>query len=76
VAALKVGAKLNFVDRDERDALITSNPSVYSVTDHYLNYPWVLVSLANVSIAELEELLDDAWRMTAPAKLRSEFDAG
>jgi len=64
------------VDRDERAALITSAPDIYSVTDHYRNYPWILVSLANVSIAELEERVTDAWRMTAPAKLRAQFDAG
>jgi hypothetical protein len=64
------------VDRDERAALIASAPKIYSVTDHYVNYPWVLVSLADVSIAELEELVTEAWRLTAPSKLRAEFDAG
>ena len=64
------------VDRDERSALIASAPNVYSVTDHYRNYPWILVSLADVSIAELEERVTEAWRITAPAKLRAEFDAG
>ena len=64
------------VDRDERTALITTAPDIYSVTDHYRNHPWILVSLAHVSIAELEERVTDAWRMTAPAKLRAQFDAG
>jgi hypothetical protein len=64
------------IDRDERAALITSAPDVYSVTDHYRNHPWILVSLANVTIADLEERVTEAWRMTAPAKLRASFDAG
>jgi hypothetical protein len=64
------------IDRDERGPLIAGAPDIYSVTDHYRNHPSILVSLGNVSIAELEERMTDAWRMTAPAKLRAEFDAG
>ena len=64
------------VDRDEREALVVSAPKIYSVTDHYLNHPWILVSLADVGIAELEERVTEAWRLTAQAKLRAEFDAG
>jgi hypothetical protein len=64
------------IDRDERAALIVSAPKIYSVTDHYLNHPWILVSLENVGIAELEERATEAWRLTAPAKLRNQFDAG
>ena len=64
------------IDRDERAALIVSAPKIYSVTDHYVNYPWILVSLAEIGVAELEERVTEAWRLTAPAKLRAEFDAG
>jgi hypothetical protein len=64
------------VDRDEREALVVSAPKIYSVTEHYLNYPWILVSLADIGIADLEERVTEAWRLTAPAKLRAEFDAG
>ena len=33
---------------EERDEMIATEPETYYITDHYLNYPWVLVRLAKV----------------------------
>ena len=44
------------VDRDERDALIESEPEVYFVTPHYENYGYVLVRLDVVERDELREI--------------------
>jgi hypothetical protein len=61
------------VDRDERAALIESEPGVYFVTPHYENYGYVLVHLEVVERDHLREILTDAWRLAAPKKLRDEL---
>jgi hypothetical protein len=61
------------VDRDERDALIDSEPEVYFVTPHYENYGYVLVRLDVVERDHLREILTEAWRLAAPKKLRDEL---
>ena len=58
------------VDRDERDALIESEPEVYFVTPHYENYGYVLVRLDAVERDELREILIDSWRLAAPRRLK------
>ena len=47
---------------DERDELIAADPNTYYLTDHYVNYPAVLVRLRLVSPDALRELLLMAWR--------------
>lgn len=59
---------------DERSVLIDANPAVFHVTDHYENHPWVLVRMAEVDRAGLEDVLENAWRRVAPAKLIKELD--
>jgi hypothetical protein len=56
------------VDFDVRDALLESRPQTFYLTDHYRGYPTVLVRLP-VPSALLREVLDVAWRRTAPARL-------
>ena len=50
---------------DERALLLNANPNTYSLTDHYVNYPLVLVRMAHVSRKELQDLLIEAWRLGA-----------
>ena len=47
--------RLQFIDRD---FLLQSNPDVYYVKPHYLNYPCVLVRLAKITRKDLRELLE------------------
>jgi hypothetical protein len=47
---------------DQRAELIEAEPSVYYVTDHYLNYPTVLVRLSRIDRNSLKDLLGMAWR--------------
>jgi hypothetical protein len=42
---------------DTRDRLMRAKPSVYYVTDHYVNHPCVLVRLGRVSRTALRALL-------------------
>ena len=53
------------IDRQERALLVTANPKTYSFTDHYANYPWILVRMASVGRQELRELLTQAWALAA-----------
>lgn len=53
----------------ERDYLLSSAPETFFITDHYKDYPSVLVRLAKVELEQLRVLLEDAWRRRAPKRL-------
>jgi hypothetical protein len=55
---------------DQRDALIAEAPETYYITDHYVNYPWVLVRLSRVNTNILQDLLNAAWRFVSADKKR------
>jgi hypothetical protein len=59
----------------EREHLLRTTPETFYITDHYRDYPAVLVRLPRVRRAQLAELLEDAWRRVAPTKLVAAFDA-
>src|SRR5438309_12045693 len=56
-------------DFDEREEMMSAAPEKFYVTDHYLNYPWMLVHMSNVSKDELRDLLIGAWRGVAPKSM-------
>jgi len=47
---------------DQRAMLIASAPDVYYVTDHYVNYPSVLVRMSRIDHDSLRDLLSMAWQ--------------
>ena len=49
------------IDLDRRDELIAKEPGIYYVTDHYVNYPTVLVRLSRIDRNALSDLLVTAW---------------
>ena len=57
---------------DEREGLMAEEPDVYFITDHYLNYEWVLVNLATVTRDALEAMITRAHLLatTKPARNR------
>ncbi len=61
---------------DDRAALIESNPQTFFVTQHYLNYPYVLVRLAKVKPKSLRTVIEQAWRLEAGAKLIQHYESG
>lgn len=82
-AALKVRGKL-FVrlkedgetivlrtDDFERAHMLQTYPRIFYVTDHYRDYPWVLVRLKAVRRPMLKELIEGAWQRVAPKSLRA-----
>jgi hypothetical protein len=50
------------IDFDQRAELMAAEPGVYYVTDHYVNYPTVLVRLSRIDRDSLRDLLNMAWR--------------
>jgi hypothetical protein len=60
--------------REEQAELVASRPETFAVAAYVGRYGWVTVRLSDVDEPELEELLTDAWRRTAPKRLVKEFD--
>lgn len=58
----------------DRDHLMRTAPETFYITDHYRDYPAVLVRLATVDPAQFAELLEDAWRRAAPKRLVKDYD--
>jgi hypothetical protein len=57
------------IHMDEREALMKLDPQTFYITDHYLNYPWMLVRLSTVRPNVLREMVVESWRRSAPTKL-------
>ncbi len=49
------------IDFDQRDGLLAEAPETYYLTDHYRNYPVVLVRLSRIRIDQLRDLLGASW---------------
>lgn len=46
---------------DDRDFLMDLDPRAFSFTEHYRNYPAVLIRLADISAKLLATVVEDAW---------------
>jgi hypothetical protein len=53
------------IDRAERAKLLETEPDIYYVTDHYENYPTVLVRLPRINRTALKKLLEMAWHFVS-----------
>lgn len=63
----KIVVKMPF---DRREELMAADPKTYFITDHYRDYPWVLVSLSKVHEDALPDLLKTAHRAASPQRNR------
>ena len=59
----------------ERQYLLDDLPDVFYITDHYRDYPSVLVRIAAAPPELLRERMEASWRIVAPRKLVAELDA-
>ena len=59
----------------ERDFRMQADPETFFITEHYKGYPTVLIRLRQVSLSDLGEVLEEAWRRNAPKRLLAEWDA-
>jgi len=58
----------------ERDVLMDLNPGAFFFTEHYRNYPAVLIRLADVPRSLLVDVVTEAWRHVSalpPARKRA-----
>lgn len=57
----------------EREEWIEKNPDIFFFTDHYKNYPILLVDLKKVSGTELKELIVNSWKLRSTKTLVSRY---
>ena len=53
------------IDFDQREELMAADPNTYYLTDHYVNYPVVLVRLSRIHLDALRHLLGIAWQFVS-----------
>ena len=53
---------------EQRDELISADPAEYFITDHYLNYEWVLVRMSRIDVDALRDLIRMAHRLASTSK--------
>ena len=85
-SALKVGGKLIArmhqsmdclvlrTDLLDREILMQSAPDAFFITDHYRDYPWILVRFGVVERRALPDLIERAWRLVASKTLVKKYD--
>ena len=66
-----LGARV--ADEGVKQALVADASDIYFTTPHFNGYPAVLVRLAEISSAELAELIEEAWLDRAPKTLVKRF---
>jgi hypothetical protein len=58
----------------DREILLQSAPDAFFITDHYRDYPWILLRLGVVEKCVLPELIERAWRLVASRTLVKKYD--
>ncbi|WP_196260482.1 MmcQ/YjbR family DNA-binding protein [Pelagibacterium limicola] len=83
--SLKVGGKfllrerepgllvLQRPSRDERDLLLEAEPELFFITDHYRDYPYVLVRMERLEPERFRTLFETIWRDKALKKHLAAF---
>ena len=56
-----------------KEALIADDPDVFFTTPHFDGYAAVLVRLDRIGLADLEEVIVEAWLARAPERLAKEY---
>ena len=59
----------------DRQILLQMQPTVFFLTDHYVNYPMILMRLEEASRPLLLDVVERAWRLVAPERLVREWQA-
>jgi hypothetical protein len=57
-----------------REILMQSAPDAFFITEHYRDYPWILVRLGVVEKSALPDLIERAWRLVASKTLIKKHD--
>jgi len=73
-ARIKEDGETLVITSGERNKWVGLYPDVYFITDHYLNYDYVLAHLAKADPEQLTEVLLIAYKTRATKKLIAEFE--
>jgi|SRR5665213_2072516 len=65
-----IGALVVRMSIEDRRELMAEDPETYFITDHYLNYPYILVNMARVQPDAMRDLLRGASKSAAAEKRR------
>jgi len=66
---LKEDGETMMIHADDRDIWLEDDPDVFFFTEHYRNYPAVLVRLKKIRKKKLRALIMQCWKEIAPPKL-------
>jgi hypothetical protein len=62
--------------KEERAALVASEPDKFQLPERSdMRYNWVVARLDALDLAEMRELVLDAWRMCVPKSVAAQYDA-
>jgi hypothetical protein len=56
-----------------KEAMLADDPEVFFTTPHFDGYPAVLVRLGEIGLADLEEVIVEAWLARAPKRLAQAY---
>ncbi len=59
----------------DREMLLQADSAAFYITDHYADYPMVLIDLARVRWDAMPGLLEAAWRMSATKAAVKRFES-
>jgi len=63
------------VPLDEREMLVETQPKIFYFTDHYRDYPMVLIRLSKAKRSTVEPFLRRRWREIASKAVVKTFDS-
>ena len=69
LARMKEDGKTLVVFTPDRDEWTVRDSTIFFITNHYKNYPFVLVNLLKVKNQDLQLILTEAWRNRAGKRL-------
>jgi hypothetical protein len=58
----------------ERDFWLNAEPDIFFITDHFRDWPGVLIRLDQIDDDLLRDLIEKAWRRRAPKKRVKTYD--
>lgn len=56
-----------------KEALLADDPDVFFTTPHFDGYPAVLVRIDRIAVADLREVIVEAWLARAPKRLARDY---
>lgn len=61
-------------DLVDRHILLQTQPDVFFLTEHYRDYPMILMRMEKASPKTMRDVVERAWRLVAPANLVRQWD--